>query len=290
MPDATTLLLADAHLQPGDRPAQNRRLGRFLDAAAGRAERVVLLGDFFHCWFERRGRVIGDYGEVFAQLKRAADRGLRLHHVTGNRDFAVGAGEGAAESGAWAQSPPFSGFYAPAGLRSRSALLANGVAPQGPEYRFEQGGRRVLCVHGDQYCTGDRGYRLLRWLTQGLLGRLAMAWGPFWLARLIVTHFQERPFSGGYHFPLPDRGIDWRAACAALACGADTLVCGHLHHGGRRPLLVGDRQGELVIVPPFPVRGEYAALRGDQLTFERLPESGRQSTQRVHPSPSRPST
>ena len=77
------------------------------------------------------------------------------------------------------------------------------AAASSPAGWMEDGlaGKRVACAHGDAWCTRDRGYRLLRGLTRGPLGRLCMAAGPFFLAELIVGRFQESAVSRIHHFP-----------------------------------------------------------------------------------------
>ena len=253
------VFVADAHLQPGFRPGQNRMLKRFLHEVCFPGDVLVLLGDLFHCWFERRGRVVGDFSEVLEAFGAAAARGVEIHYVSGNRDFAVGAGRSERRD-VWAHNPRFPGFFAPVGPRAQSVLVQYGVEPHGTHFRVRIRNRNVTCVHGDIYCTGDPGYALLRWLTQGPLGRLAMSWGPFLLARLIVGRLQALPVSRLRHYPAAGGGMDWSRASAELATGADLLVCGHLHHPGTRPLLLGERRGQLVIVGPWCAGWEYAVL------------------------------
>lgn len=261
------LLLADAHLQPGERPEQNRDLARLLDRAAGEVAEMVLLGDCFHCWFERRGRVVGDYEPVLSLFAGAAERGLRIRHISGNRDFAIGGGrtdekDATDDADPWERNAPYPGFFSIAGDRSPSVLNRYGIEPCGLSLRLRQGGRRILLIHGDVYCTRDYAYRAMRWLTQGPLGRIAMAWGPFWIARLAVGFVQGRLRLPGRQYLGPEKGMVWADVSRELSRGADLVVCGHFHHYGRRPLLWGDKEGELVILPAWRFGGEYGVLEG----------------------------
>ncbi|MDR1520391.1 MAG: hypothetical protein LBU23_09665, partial [Planctomycetota bacterium] len=102
-PGERVYLLADMHLKPLDAPGaaarklaaeENGRLAAFLSAIDGRARQLILLGDAFNFWFERYSRVAGDYSIALKLFQAAADRGLEIHHVSGNRDYAVGEGLG----------------------------------------------------------------------------------------------------------------------------------------------------------------------------------------------------
>ncbi len=271
------VFLADAHLQPGEQPEQNHMLERFLREACAQADKLVLLGDLFHCWFERGGRVVGDFSGLLEHFGNAAGRGLAIHYVTGNRDFAVGAGSSEHDSG-WTVNPRFAGFYSIVGNSARSVLTGYGIEPHGIYYRLRAQGMNLACVHGDVYCAGEHVYLFMRWLTQGPLGRVCMSLGPFWLARLIVGWFQNRPVSRRRHYPARGHGIAWSRVCAELGAGADLVVCGHLHHAGMRPLVNGRRKGKLVLVGAWCAGYEYAVLEAGEmrlLTFARgLPEDG----------------
>jgi UDP-2,3-diacylglucosamine hydrolase len=247
---AKTIFVADAHLLPGDCPEQNARLKRLLDE--GEQARVVLLGDAFNAWFERRGRVTGDYAAVLKLFSVAAGRGAEIHHVSGNRDFAIGAGK---------SYPGFYGFF---GGGARSVLADNGIEPHGTCYHFSQDGLKVACEHGDRFCVRDRRYQRLRWLLQGPVGRWAMGIAPFALPSSIFAGVQKKPLR------LPSEKFSKQeivpeAAWPQVTDGTDLIVCGHVHREERYPLAAAGRAGELVVVPPWYESGKFALLENGRL-------------------------
>jgi UDP-2,3-diacylglucosamine pyrophosphatase LpxH len=262
-----TVLLADAHLRPGPRPAQAERLRRLLLERARGAERLVLLGDTFNCWFERGGRHAGDYADALGLFAEAAEAGLRIHHVSGNRDFVVGPAD---PESAEAENPAWAGFFGDGPGRGRSALARHGVVPHGERYVFRQDGLRVLALHGDTYCRRDLPYRALRWSVQGPLGRLAGRIVPWTAADRIVRHLQTKSVEAKHRRPPAYRDIVTEAAAPDVAAGADLVVTGHTHYHDERPLRAGARSGRLVIVPPFVKGGWYGELAAGEVRILRV--------------------
>ncbi len=262
-----TLLLADAHLRPGSHPRQAARLRRLLLERGAGAERCLLLGDTFNCWFERCGRYAGDYGESLGIFADAAGRGLPIHHISGNRDFVVGA---APESAAEAENPPYPGFFPCRHGERASVLCRHGILPHGAAYRFTQDGLSILAVHGDTYCRRDWPYRILRWTVQGPLGRLAGRGAPWPLAERIVQRYQRTSIEAKHQRPPAYRDIVTEAAAPDVRGGADLVVCGHAHYHEERTIRTGDRMGRLVIVPPFVKGGWYGELAGGEVRILRV--------------------
>ena len=84
----TTLFIADLHLDP-ERPEITRLFGDFLDAEAGQADALYILGDLFESW-------VGDDDPseagafVAAKLAALASSGVPVFFMHGNRDFMLG--------------------------------------------------------------------------------------------------------------------------------------------------------------------------------------------------------
>jgi len=250
-----TLFIADAHLQPGERPAQQSALANFLRQAAKEAQRLVLLGDTFHLWFERRGEAVGDYTQALALFAEAAAAGLRIEMVSGNRDFAVGAGTAA---------DAYAGFFAPLGDRTPSVLIRYGIQPRGDRFAWTQSGLRLLACHGDIFCRRLYGYRLLRWLLRNRLSLLGLWYGPMKIARLLANLLQNRPISTLPDLPAASHILS-SAVAPEIAAGADIVVCGHVHMHERRRIVAGKRTGELFVVPPWSHQHEYAEMSNGRL-------------------------
>lgn len=262
-------LLADMHLKPLDAPRaeareiavrDNERLARFLADIEGKADFLVLLGDAFNFWFERRGKVVGDYATALNLFKIAADKGLPIHHVSGNRDYAVGEGLG------FDPTTRYPGFLRLKGGFTVSRLCDFGIEPHGPRFRFHHAGRMVSCVHGDAFCEGDRLFMMLRWLLQGPLGRAFMRWAPWSVGELVVPRLQGRigvrGGTGRVGEMLSDSGIR-----REMAMGADLVLCGHIHARYRRPMEVVGKHCMLEVLPAW-MDGWYGLLEDGELRVE----------------------
>lgn len=262
--------LADMHLKPLDAPNEaareaarrdNERLAAFLAAIEGRATMLVLLGDAFNFWFERRGRVVGDYRTALGLFKAAADKGLDINHVCGNRDFVVGEGI------VLDRAVRFPGFFRFRNGSTVSRLCDYGIEPRGPRYRFHYLGKTVCCVHGDALCTGDYVYMALRRFLQGWFGRQSMRWAPWAVAEWIIGRQQGRlgiRMSARRSVSFA-KGAVWRE----MAMGADLLLCGHTHASHEEELDVAGRKCRFVSLPAW-LDGWYGYLEDGVLHVEKM--------------------
>ncbi len=266
-------LLADMHLKPLDAPTEaarraavldNERLARFLAYLDGKAGGLILLGDAFNFWFERRGHVVGDYYTSLALFKTAADRGLEIHHVSGNRDFAVGGGLG------FDPATRFPGFLNLKRGFTVSRLADFGIEPHGLKFRFYQSGKSVSCVHGDALCRGDYWFMLLRWVLQGPLGRTGLRFLPWPLLDQVFSRQQGR-VSLRTTQKQPEQLLDDAAVWRELATGADLLLCGHIHASYEREVDVAGRKCRLLVLPSW-MDGGYGILENGTARVEWFKE------------------
>lgn len=262
------LILADMHLAPLDssRPeavrqaaADNERLARFLDEEAGRASTLVLLGDAFNFWFERRSHVVGDYYAALSLFKEASDRGLSIHHVSGNRDYAVGEGLGIDPT------VRFPGFLRLKRGFTVSRLVDFGIEPHGHRFRMHQCGKTVSFIHGDSLCAKQRLFMFLRWCLLGPLGRTAMRWLPWALWKTVIPPIQAKT-RRKRRKPDPLEVIDESALEREVAMGADLVACGHLHVFHERRVEAAGRHGDLVALPAW-LDGYYGILENGALSI-----------------------
>jgi UDP-2,3-diacylglucosamine hydrolase len=133
--------ISDLHLEES-RPDITAIFLKFLGDASRSASELYILGDFFEVW-------IGDDDltafnlKIMKALRTAADAGLKIYFMHGNRDFLIG--------------KKF--------LRmTRCALLPD-------EYVLKIADRPILLMHGDTLCTADLNYVKFRkkshnWLMQ----------------------------------------------------------------------------------------------------------------------------
>ncbi len=271
MPPDRVYLLADMHLKPLDAPDAEARslaereyeqLAAFLEYIEGKAAALVLLGDAFNFWLERKSRVVGDYSVPLALFKAAADNGLVIHHVSGNRDFVVGEGLG------FDPLTRYPGFIKYRGGFTVSRLVDYGIEVHGPKYRFHQGGKTIACLHGDALCTGDFLFMLLRWGLQGPVGRMFFKYAPWFVLEHLVRGQQTRtkPRTKILRFEAlfrPD------AVRRELAMGADQLISAHIHREYAQSFTVADRECRLVSLPAW-LDGGYGVLENGELTVRQF--------------------
>lgn len=262
-------LLADMHIKPLDAPddrarelavEDNRRLARFLESIEGKASSLILLGDTFNFWFERQSKVVGDYFTSLNLFKAAADSGIDIHHVSGNRDFVIGEGLGLDPT------TRYPGFFRSKRGFTVSRLADYGIEPHGPRYRFHQSGKTVTCVHGDALCTRDRRFMLLRWLLLGPIGRTTMRWLPWPLCDFLFSRQQARigiNNNGRRPTDLLDDTAIWRE----MAMGADLLLCGHIHSFYEQEMNVTGRPCRLVVLPAW-LDGGYGIMENGEFRVE----------------------
>jgi UDP-2,3-diacylglucosamine pyrophosphatase LpxH len=265
------LLLADMHLRPLDARSRrireraafdNERLAAFLAAMEGEAGTLILLGDAFHFWFERRSLVAGDYFTALNLFKAASGRGMDIHHVSGNRDFAVGEGLGLDPTAR------FPGFFRFRSGFTVSRLVDFGIEPHGLRYRFHSRGTSVSCIHGDSLCLDQRMFMAFRWLLTGPLGQRALKCLPWSLAAYLAAKAQN---SGPRGRPPRNPGAQFAEAAMKkeIALGADLVLCGHIHAPFERGVTAAGRTGRLVAVPAWQ-DGYYGLLSRGRLEVRKF--------------------
>jgi UDP-2,3-diacylglucosamine hydrolase len=147
------LFVADLHLSPRS-PGATALFLAFLAGRARQAEALYILGDLFEAWIGDDD--IGDpyHVGIVAALRAAADSGLAINLLHGNRDFLLGPD-----------------FAAAAGVR----LLADPTVLSTAEWQF-------VLSHGDALCLDDATYMAFR----------AQVRDPAWQAALLAKPLAER--------------------------------------------------------------------------------------------------
>ena len=133
------VFISDLHLHPKE-IAITERFNQFISWAATHTKAVYILGDFFHVW--PGDDALDDWSHSIAErLTWLTQQGVSLYFMAGNRDFLLG---------------------------KRFATLAGMTQLTEPTV-VTFGDERVLLVHGDRYCTRDKGHQRLRLLTRNRL-------------------------------------------------------------------------------------------------------------------------
>lgn len=238
----TTLLISDLHLEQ-ERPDITRAFLFFLREQASEAEALYILGDLFEYW-------IGDdamtpfHHAIARALREACAHGTRVYLMHGNRDFLLG-----------------DRFCREAGCQ----LLTD-------TYTVDLEGQRVLLMHGDSLCTGDKAYMRLRfWLRNPL---------SLWILRRLPLSIRCRLA----HRLRQESRIRSRAKPAEIIDvtpeaipplminrSSQTLVHGHTHRPKVHKLRINGRDAQRIVLGDWDRQGWI--LRVDRCGFhlEALP-------------------
>lgn len=138
MPDdrLAAVFISDLHLHP-EEPLITARFNRFIEWAAQNTKTVYILGDFFHAWAGDDS--IDSWSESIAKrLRWLSQQQVAIYFMHGNRDFLLG--------------------------KAFADLAGIIILPEPAIIRL--GDKRILLVHGDRYCTNDKGHQWLRRLTR----------------------------------------------------------------------------------------------------------------------------
>lgn len=229
-PAERAVLISDLHVG-----TDGGRVLAGLDAAIAvareQADALFVLGDLFDSYVCRGQIRVGIWREVAERFRKAADDGLRIVVLVGNRDFLLG-DEFVQASGA--------------------ELVPGG-------YRLRMGGVDTLLVHGDELCQNDLPYqRAKRWLRHPITRWIARRL-PVSLARRAAEKARKKSqqviHSGDQTRFLPSE----RAVAAAFAGGAQRLVFGHIHRHGHGAF----GEGVYHVLPAFDAEAVGLVVAGD---------------------------
>jgi UDP-2,3-diacylglucosamine hydrolase len=204
-----TLFVSDLHLDEA-RPDAVARFEGFLGAELADADALYILGDLFEYWIGDDGLVLPFPARIAEALTAAAGR-VPMHFMHGNRDFLV-ARRFASETGvALIEDPTIVDLY----------------------------GERVLLMHGDTLCTGDRAYQAFR----------AQVREPAWQAATLARPLEERVGMAQHLRTVSENAkgdknaeimdVAPEAVEKAFAdSGCRLLIHGHTHRPGRHEHVV----------------------------------------------------
>ncbi|HIY71435.1 MAG TPA: UDP-2,3-diacylglucosamine diphosphatase [Candidatus Luteimonas excrementigallinarum] len=235
----TTLFIADLHLDP-ERPEITRLFGDFLDAEAGQADALYILGDLFESW-------VGDDDPseagafVAAKLAALASSGVPVFFMHGNRDFMLGRD-----------------YAAKAGMR----LLPDPTV-------IELYGKPVLLMHGDLLCTDDVEYQKVRAQVRNPDWRAHMLSQPL-QARLAFAQ-QARAASLARQGEMKHAGTMESITDASPATveetlrrfGIDTLIHGHTHRPAIHELDIDGRAHRRIVLGDWYEQGSVLRAHAD---------------------------
>ena len=198
-----TLFVSDLHIDAAH-PAIAARFLEFLGGEARDAEALYILGDLFESW-------IGDddpddtQRAVTSALRELGGRGVPCFLMHGNRDFLIGERFAAASAVELLPDPLLISLH----------------------------GERVLAMHGDALCTGDRAYQRLRATVRDAAWQRRFLRLPVAARRSLAG--AARAGSRAHNAALHEAIADVEAASVAAVlrtAGVTTLIHGHTHRPG----------------------------------------------------------
>jgi len=205
------VFISDLHLHPDD-AAITKRFNNFINWAGENTKSVYILGDFFHVW--AGDDALDDWSRTIAQqLAKLAAKGVALYYMHGNRDFLLG--------------PQFAQL-------ARIKILVEPTV-------ITLGGEKILLMHGDRYCTNDKGHQWLRRLTRNRFFPKLFLLLPFKVRAKLVYKVREHSASHRSK-PASQLAVVPSSMLTHMEqMKVKTLIHGHTHQPG---LSIHQHQGE----------------------------------------------
>jgi UDP-2,3-diacylglucosamine hydrolase len=228
-------LISDLHLSPA-MPRTLAAFETFLELATESARSLIILGDFFEFWVGDDERDDPFNQHVIACLHAAAQRGLALYLMHGNRDFLLG--------DAFARD-------------ARLTLLQDPTD-------IECEGQRVRISHGDSLCTNDVSYmRFRHWTRKRWVQRFFLAL-PLSTRLKIAQRLRADSEAGRDSTPRMQGDVTTEGVNRMLMPGeSSVLIHGHTH----RPHRHEEAHGERWVLSDWDF--DHATARADALSLSR---------------------
>jgi UDP-2,3-diacylglucosamine hydrolase len=240
-----TLLVSDLHLDAAARGITHQFV-EFLRGEARTARALYILGDLFEAWLgdddpDPLGRT------VVAELRALTDAGVPVYFVHGNRDFLIGPR-----------------FAAETGCR----LLEDGTV-------VDLHGERVLLMHGDVLCTGDKSYQRLRRILRNPLTLYVLRHLGLEARRRLGRKLRQ-----GSQMHVGSTAPDIMDVTPAEVVDSlrrarvSTLVHGHTHRPAIHSLEVNGRPARRIVLGDWYAQGSVLEWRDDGVELRALARAG----------------
>lgn len=241
------LFISDLHLSPRS-PGATCLFRQFLAGRARQATELYILGDLFEAWIGDDDLADPFNAEIVADLRAAAESGLKISAMYGNRDFLLGAG-----------------FAAASGVK----LLNDPYILSTAEWQF-------VLSHGDALCLDDTAYMAFRAQARDPEWQAALLAKPLAERRVIAAQMREISESSQRDKANPYTDLQPAATDDFLRQhGYATFIHGHTHQPAMHDHIVdGIHVERWVLADWHEERGECLAWDGEALRREAiLPEN-----------------
>ena len=213
----------------------------FLEGVSLDASDLFIVGDLFDFWIEYRYAIRPDYFSILHALKKVSERGVRIHYLAGNHDFALG---------------PF--------LEQEI-----GISIHCNDYDALIQGKKVYIFHGDGLLRRDVGYRILRKILRSRVNQFLFKLLHPDLGVLIGA-FCSGTSRKYLRVHLSDEIIEeYRDhALKSLKKGNDLVIFGHTHRGD----LCHYESGVYLNTGSWLINYNYATMRNGEVSLWRYRE------------------
>ena len=232
-----TLFISDLHLAE-ESPALTAIFEAFLRGPCQHAQVLYILGDLFEYW---AGDDDGDSPlnrRVAEALSAAADRGLAIHFMAGNRDFLLG----------------------PAYARVAGITLLPDPSP------LVLDGQRLLLMHGDSLCTDDAAYQAYRRQVRDPAYQAGFLAQPLAARRAFIEQLRAKSEAAKREKATEIMDVNADAVAETLRQhGYPILIHGHTHRPAHHRLEVDGRTCERWVLSDWRDSAPYLAWTGTTL-------------------------
>lgn len=199
-----TIWISDVHL--GTKGCQSAKLLDFLRHTE--SDTLILVGDIIDLWaLKRTPHWPEEHNRVVQKILKKARHGTQVIYIPGNHDEA---------------------------LREYVGMFFGEIEVKREHTHMLADGRRLWCVHGDDYdiimryskwlaVLGDLSYTFLMWLNRHFNRARSLFGMKYWSLSAYIKHQVKQAvnFIGDFERNL---------ATEAAERGVDGVLCGHIHH------------------------------------------------------------
>ena len=196
------VFISDLHLHP-QRGDIFEKFKAFVDWAQTKTKAVYILGDFLHVW--PGDDALDEWSQsICSLLLRLKQAGVAVFFMPGNRDFLLG----------------------------KRFFEASGLIPLTEPTVIQMGAEPVLLMHGDSFCTRDRGHQMLRRLTRNAYFKPLFLRLPYRFRAQLVRQIRHYSQSNTRKSPGKLEIVSKIMLKTMQAHQALILIHGHIHQAG----------------------------------------------------------